>query len=253
MSQHISSPRIHELLEREWLAVNHLGGYACSTLPGLNTRKYHGLLVAAMAPPVRRMVILSRMEETVSTRGRDESLDCAEYPGVVHPQGHQLLRAFSHAPYPRWAYQGSGWTIEKSVRLVHGQNTVCISYTLLAADHPVQLKLRPLLALRGIHELSYQWNGRLKAQRRSKQSRLWHIPPTTRTPEVFFTHDGEFDSRPDWYLACIYRREQERGYAGLEDLWTPGLIHRTLSPGQRLARSITASRIGWKRRSSTRS
>ena len=52
---------LEELLRREWLISNHLGGYASSTVPSLNTRKYHGLLVAAMAPPVRRLVLLSRV------------------------------------------------------------------------------------------------------------------------------------------------------------------------------------------------
>src|SRR5579875_3048544 len=57
------------LLDREWLAVNHIGGFACSTVVGLNTRKYHGLLVAALAPPVRRFVLLSRLEEVVISKG----------------------------------------------------------------------------------------------------------------------------------------------------------------------------------------
>src|SRR6184192_1742207 len=67
------------LIGQEWLAVNSIGGYACSTVPGMNTRKYHGLLVAAMAPPVRRMVILSRVEETV-IRGKQRcALANSEY------------------------------------------------------------------------------------------------------------------------------------------------------------------------------
>src|SRR4051794_41348931 len=99
--------RLDDLLRGEWLATNHLGGYASSTIPSLNTRKYHGLLVAAMTPPVRRMVILSRVEETVIAARREDALACSEYPGVIHPQGHQLLRGFSNEPFPRWAYQGN--------------------------------------------------------------------------------------------------------------------------------------------------
>lgn len=227
-----SPSRFHELLDQEWLATNGIGGYASSTVPGLNTRKYHGLLVAAMSPPLQRMVILSRVEETVRTNGHEDSLACCEYPGVIYPLGHQRLRGFSNEPFPRWAFQGNGWTIQKSLELLNGENTVCLTYTLLTAHDPVELSLRPLLALRGIHELMYQWNGRLFAENRAKSNHLLHVPPTSRTPEVFFAHDGEFESRPDWYLATIYRREKERGYAGLEDLWTPGIVRWQLKPGQ---------------------
>lgn len=223
---------LEALLAREWLAVNHIGGYASSTPPGLNTRKYHGLLVAAMAPPVRRMVVLSRVEEQVRVGVRVEPLFRCEYPGVVHPAGPSRLRAFSSDPFPRWAYQGEGWTLQKELQLLRGSNTVCLTYTLLGGDREVELELRPLLALRPIHELMYQWNARLGAVQDEQDVRLFRIPATCRTPEAFFAHDGQFDPEPIWYLSTIYRRERERGYAGLEDLWMPGAVRWKLSPGK---------------------
>ncbi len=217
-------------LDREWLCVNHSGGYASSTILGLNTRKYHGLLVAAMTPPVRRMVLLSRVEETLFRDGWRHPLASSEYPGVIHPGGHQYLKAFDPDPFPRWAYQGDGWTITKQLRLVPGQNTVILSYALLASDRPLELQLKPLFALRGIHELMYQWNGKLDAP--PADARNCRIPPTAHTPEVFFAHDGEFNVGGEWYLNTIYRREDERGYSGLEDLWMPGTVRWMLAPGQ---------------------
>src|SRR5205814_1473070 len=92
---------LEDLIGREWLTVNGIGGYASSTVPGMNTRKYHGLLVAAMAPPVRRMVLLSRVEETVYHNGWPFALACNEYPGAIHPVGYEVLKAFSHDPVPR--------------------------------------------------------------------------------------------------------------------------------------------------------
>lgn len=226
----LSAMSFEELVGREWLAANRIGGYASSTLLGLNSRKYHGLLVAAMAPPVRRMVLLSRVEETVFHAGQWHQLACNEYPGTIHPQGHHYLRAFNHEPYPRWAYQGDGWTVEKQLRLLRGENTVVFSYSLLAGDRPVQFELRPLLALRGIHELGYQCNARFVVERRKPGHH--RLAPTRKTPEFFFAHDGDFKHEPTWYLNTIYRREPERGYAGLEDLWMPGVVRWTLSPGQ---------------------
>jgi predicted glycogen debranching enzyme len=227
---------LEDLINKEWIAVNHLGGFASSTVPSFNTRKYHGLLVAAMAPPVRRMVILSRVEETVIAAKKRIELANSEYPGTIHPEGFGLLRAFSPDPHPRWAYQGDGWTIEKSLRLLRGSNTVCITYTLLTGPSELKLELRPLLAMRPIHELTFQWNGRLDPEPRSTNgASYWRVPPTTRTPEVFFAHDGQQEPATGcWYLNTIYRRERERGYAGLEDLWMPGVVRWALRPGQRV-------------------
>jgi predicted glycogen debranching enzyme len=224
--------QLESLLTREWLDVNHLGGYASSTVVGLNTRKYHGLLVAALSPPVRRMVLLSRVEETVICDGWSDPLACNEYPNSIYPRGDQSLRAFSPDPFPRWAFQGQRWTIEKSVQMISGQNTVVVSYSLLAGDaaKAVELQLRPLFALRGIHDLMYQWNGPLVLERLHQDQH--RIAATGKTPEVFFAHDGVFEQDPHWYLNTIYRREQERGYAGLEDLWNPGMVRWSLLPGQ---------------------
>ena len=224
--------QLESLLTREWLDVNHLGGYSSSTVVGLNTRKYHGLLVAALSPPVRRMVLLSRVEETVVCDGWSNPLACNEYPNSIYPRGDQSLRAFSHDPFPRWAYQGQHWTIEKSVQMINGQNAVVLSYSLLAGTtaKAVELQLRPLFALRGIHDLMYQWNGPLIVEDTFQGQQ--RIAPTGRTPEVFFAHDGVFENDSHWYLNSIYRREQERGYGGLEDLWNPGLVRWSLLPGQ---------------------
>jgi len=163
-SLQISKLDFESLLTHEWLSTNSIGGFASSTIPGLNTRRYHGLLIAAMTAPVRRMVLLSRVEETVHCDGGEFSLACNEYPGAVWPRGHELLRAFSTEPYPRWAYQGPGWTLQKELRLLRAENTVLISYTLLGGGHGIDLEVRPLLALRGMHELSFQWNGKLAAE-----------------------------------------------------------------------------------------
>src|SRR2546423_1829225 len=106
----LSSIPFDHQLETEWLMTNQLGGYASSTVPSLNTRKYHGLLVAAMSPPARQMVLLSRVEEFVHTSGQSFPLACCEYPGGIQPARYYPLRAFDPHPFPRWAYQDNGWT-----------------------------------------------------------------------------------------------------------------------------------------------
>ena len=178
------------------------------------------------------MVLLSRVEETVICDGWSDPLACNEYPNSIYPRGDQSLRAFSPDPFPRWAFQGQRWTIEKSVQMISGQNTVVISYSLLGGHTAtsVELQLRPLFALRGIHDLMYQWNGPLMLENIHQNQH--RIGATGKTPEVFFAHDGVFEKDPHWYLNNIYRREQERGYSGLEDLWNAGMVRWSLLPGQ---------------------
>src|SRR5437867_2735329 len=85
---------------REWPETNGLGGFASSTISGTNTRRYHGLLVAAAKPPTGRMVLLSKLEETVVINGERFELAANQYPGTVHPQGYQYLIGFRMDPYP---------------------------------------------------------------------------------------------------------------------------------------------------------
>src|SRR5580700_6123313 len=90
---------LNEALRREWLETNGIGGYASSTIIGLNTRRYHGLLVAATKPPAGRMVLLSKMEETVILNGRRYDLSTNRYPGAVHPSGYLFLAEFRLDPF----------------------------------------------------------------------------------------------------------------------------------------------------------
>jgi predicted glycogen debranching enzyme len=105
-------------LRREWLETNGLGGFASSTIVGLNTRRYHGLLVAATQPPVGRYVLLSKLEETLLLDGRAFDLSANRYPSVVHPQGFRYLKQFRLDPFPIFTYEIDGVEIEKTVFMV---------------------------------------------------------------------------------------------------------------------------------------
>src|SRR5258707_10656016 len=89
-----------DALGREWLETNGLGGFACGTVAGAHTRRYHGLLTAATRPPVGRLVLLSKLEETLVLGDKRYELSANQYPGVVHPQGFQYLKEFRALPWP---------------------------------------------------------------------------------------------------------------------------------------------------------
>ncbi len=96
------------LSSREWLETNGLGGFASSTIAGLHTRRYHGLLVAALQPPVARSVLLSKLDETLVIDGRRHELSANQYPGAVHPQGFRYLTGFRLDPFPVFTYDVEG-------------------------------------------------------------------------------------------------------------------------------------------------
>src|SRR5580704_13731772 len=111
-------------LRREWLETNGLGGFASSTIIGLNTRRYHGLLVAATKPPVGRLVLLSKLEETLLLDDQRFDLSANQYDGAVHPNGYIYLEAFRARPFPQFTYRVAGIQIEKCVFLARGRNNV---------------------------------------------------------------------------------------------------------------------------------
>src|ERR1043166_8300670 len=152
---------LESALGREWLETNGIGGFSSSTITGLNTRRYHGLLVAATKPPVGRMVLLSKLEETLIVEGRRFDLSCNRYPGVIYPQGHMYLKQFRQDPFPVAVYEVDGLELEKSVFMVHGENTTVIQYQLRgAAPGACSLELRPLIAFRDYHSTTHE-NGAL--------------------------------------------------------------------------------------------
>src|SRR6516164_7642419 len=103
----------------EWLETNGLGGFASSTISGIHTRRYHGLLVAAIRPPLGRMVLLSKLEETLIIEGQRYELSANRYPGVVHPQGYLYLKEFRLDPFPVFVFKVEDVQLEKSVFMVH--------------------------------------------------------------------------------------------------------------------------------------
>src|SRR3954469_22739008 len=153
-------------LRREWLETNGIGGFASSTVIGMNTRRYHGLLVAATHPPVGRLVLLSKLEETLVIDGRRFELSANRYPGVVHPRGYEYLRAFRLDPFPVFTYAVEGVELEKSVFMVQGENTTVVEYVVKSegpARADVRLEVRPLVAFRDYHSTTHE-NGALNPE-----------------------------------------------------------------------------------------
>jgi predicted glycogen debranching enzyme len=218
-----------ESLEREWLETNGIGGFASSTIWGVNTRRYHGLLVAATKPPVGRMVLLSKLEETVIVDGKRFELSTNRYPGVLHPRGFAHLVSFRLNPFPMFRYEIGEIAIEKTVFMVHGENTTVVQYTIFG-DRGCTLEIRPLVAFRDYHALTHE-NAALRSAINDDGMQV-SFQPYDGVPTLFFRYEnGSPEKTGDWYRNFEYDRELERGLDFLEDLFNPFLIKTELNPG----------------------
>jgi predicted glycogen debranching enzyme len=228
-------------LTREWLETNGLGGFSSSTITGLNTRRYHGLLVAATKPPVGRAVLVSKLEETIIVDGRRYELSTNQYPGVMHPRGDRLQKGFRLDPFPVFTYEVEGILIEKSVLMVHGENTIVVQYELRGnsaevADHqpPIidcSLEVSPLIAFRDYHSLMHE-NTALNPQAQTLEG-LAVIKPYAELPALYIAHDArDVESSALWYRNFEYSRERERGFNFTEDLFNPFVLKFDLKSGR---------------------
>src|ERR1700686_1906933 len=216
-------------IQREWLVTNGLGGYASGTVSGVNTRRYHGLLVAALNPPVQRMVLVAALEEWIrSDNGDMEALSAQEYwDGTVFPQGYRQLDGVEldgMLPVFRWTIDGR--TIEKRIWMEQGVWRTAVTSRLVGGS-PLALQLRPLFAHRDYHQ---QRHGQ-GAFETSETAEGWIIDAAGVRSHFGVRSAATVCSRPDWYWRVLHRAERERGLDDEEDLFTPGVVDVALAVG----------------------
>lgn len=216
-------------LRKEWLLANGLGDYSSSTILNCNTRKYHGLLVAAS--PEGRQVLLSTMEESVFGGGKEFFLSTRQHPGQFYPQGHQYLEKFTLDPWPQFTYRVGDIRIRRELMLLKGVTRLLIRWTVAGPSQqghqampPLSLRLKPLLAFRGIHQLTHA-NGALTSRPLSAAGGFG-VSPYKGMPRIYFQLSGAhtFVPRPDWYREVEYFQEHDRGFEFREDLFQPGIL-----------------------------
>jgi predicted glycogen debranching enzyme len=226
-------------LHYEWLETNGLGGYASGTIAGPRTRKYHGLLVAALAEPAGRFLLLADVEDSFSSDHHAYPLACHRYPGVYHPNGHEHLVSYSQDECPTFTYQAGPTLLRKQLMMLPGENTVLVRYEILKSSKPLSLHLNPLLAYRDHHSLKRQ-----DSCIRTQVDPLpdgFDITPYDGMPPLHIrtSRPASFDAHPDWFHNFEYEREAERGYDHHEDLFCPGQLNIPLHQGQSVI--VTAS------------
>ena len=220
-----------QLASREWLETNGLGGFASGTLAGINTRRYHALLTAAVNPPIGRQVLVSQLEETVINGVGTYELSANQYGDVVHPRGFELISDFTRSPWPTWTYTFGKYQLRKSVFMVHGSNTTVVSYELLGdLAKPLTLELRPLITGRDYHSLTHE-NPAI-AHTLTERPNAIEFSPYSGIATIHFSHNAAaVEPQGNWYRNFRYNIERDRGLDDTEDLFNPFLLRFTIDPG----------------------
>jgi len=225
-------------LQTEWLVTNGIGGFASGTVAQANTRRYHGLLVASLRPPLERVLMLSKVDAAVRYGAAAWSLGCNEFAdGTVSPRGYEHLAGFSiEFGTPTWTYAFADALLQQRIWMGRGSNTTYLSYTLLAATQVAELDLLPLCTYRDYH--THARGGGSFDVALEQRSMLISAFPGAR-PYGLSVDRGETIEGAEWYWGFRHRAETLRGLDALEDLYKPGAFRVRLSAGQSV--TLTAS------------
>jgi predicted glycogen debranching enzyme len=258
-------------LRAEWLLTSGLGGFAMGTALGANTRRYHGLLVATMAPPLGRVVALhSVVEQLVTTDGPvDLATPLFELHGAANSNRHasdgdsddganalppakrcHLLR-FEVSPPSRalWVYRVGQVVIEKELVLRPWGNVAELSYCLRHIPGPMTLRLRPLVAMRDYHGLGRESDGPPAVECVGRGAFAMRRHDITLTLEGLGGSSLDRVSEPEWWRKLTYEEDARRGQEHHEDVYSPGLYEARVTRGQAdvviLKASAENAQHGW--------
>ena len=216
---------LDDLVEREWLVTNGLGGYACGTLAGATTRRYHGLLVAALPNPLGRTMMLDHISEIVEpVNGVSQRLGAEERDGNLFLYGAENLSEFRlERGLPVWTYEFGENLLEKRIVLAHLQNTIFVSYRLLRGPS-LRLSLRPAVHFRTHDaELGPRLNAPYTISLTGDRFSLSAPDPAFPTLQMRLVGASpSFSLKPELHEHVTYRTELARGYKAVGELWSHG-------------------------------
>ena len=230
------------LTGKEWIVTNGIGGYASGTVSGINTRRYHGVLVASFDPPVSRKVIISKVEETVIVHDQEHAISANRYHDAIHPKGFHHLHAFERMPLPEWIYKGPNWQIRKTIFMPHGSNTVVLEYENMSGTE-IRLKAVPLFVCREDHHLRQQTSDFDITIQDRTGSKIWlRVDAMSELVGIDFP-GGNFSQDSYWHKGFQYEQERIRGLDCYEDALCIGEILFELHPGEKAHLIFTTEHV----------
>lgn len=216
----------------EWQETNSFGGFACGTVAGIRTRRYHGLLIVATSPPTGRMVLINGLEVWLETGSGRYALSAQHYaPDVVFPNGHERIVQFRSEPWPTWDYRlGNGGMLRQEILVDHNSGETLVRWERIGgADPKGRLLVRPLLSGRNYHALHRENSAFDFSPQYAGRRIRWR--PYPGVPTIDIVSSGTYAHDPLWYRNFRYEEETRRDLDDIEDLGAPGTFSFELEAG----------------------
>ncbi len=218
---------------REWLVTNGIGGYASGTVAGMLTRRYHGLLIAALNPPVGRTLLLTKLDEYATYQGRVYPIFVNRWRnGYLDPAGFHWLGSFHlDGTTPIWTFPLGNARLEKRIWMEPGAPTTYVQYTLEGGDAPIELEIRALVNYRDHHSSTHaseDWQFQIEPV----ESGLKVVAFAEAAPLYLLSATARAEPEHAWVRDFYLSVEEYRGYDPFDDNLDAGLFHLTLSPGE---------------------
>jgi len=217
--------------KREWVITNGIGGYASSTIIGVNTRKYHGLLVAPLTPPARRYVVLSKIDESIEIDEVKYDLYTNMCKNYIS-EGYRYLKCFEKDYIPVFTYDIDGVIVKKSICMEHGKNTVVVLYNIKNKSKKAKLTLTPILNFRDFHTVTKDYSFDIKEEIYNDKLKLC-INGKNENPIYINLSEGKYIKHEnDQFYNMYYIEEEKRGMESEENLAIPGRYEVTIDPNE---------------------
>ena len=218
--------------DREWLVTNGIGGYASGTVAGVTTRRYHGLLVAALKPPLGRTLLVAKLEETAQYDGGEYALFVDRWAGgTVSPKGYHHLERFRlEGTTPVWTFACADARLEKRIWMQAGTNTTFVQYSLLSASRPLGLELKALVNYRDYHATTHAGEWLINVEPVEHGLRI--VAFESATPFYLLSASASEEPAHVWYRNFDLVAERERGLDDREDHLHAGTFHTSVEAGE---------------------
>ena len=218
--------------KREWLVTNGIGGYASGTVAATATRRYHGLLMAALQPPGGRTLLVSGLDENVRYLNSTFSLSTNRWAsGFISPSGFLQIDSFHiEGTKPVWRFALADAIVEKRVWMAQGANTTYVQYTLVRASESIDLDLKVLVTYRDFHATTHADGWQMKIEPVENGLRVDAYEGAV--PFVMKSPGASFQARHEWYRDYLLPAERARGLDDKEDRLFAGQAHAHLDVGQ---------------------
>lgn len=218
-------------LKRDWIITNGIGGFCSQSELGCNTRKYHGLLVAPLTPPARRFLVLSKLDESIETNGKKYNLYTNIAGGEIS-EGFRYLTDFKKEYIPIYSYQVENINIKKFICMQYGKNTVVVLYRIKNQNAESKLTLAPVVNFRDFHTTNTDHHFEAKQTRSNTKVKIV-LDENSSTPIYINCNEGKYLKHVgDIFYNMYYPREEERGFASVENHYVPGVYNINLAPNE---------------------